>query len=94
MTIRVRYSAPHWIIEQDVVRYVRQHESSSEASPDIQVNGWEIRSLHDNFYNAIIETLQLGVEEDDQIESLDLAWVPPGSPLVTALRSGLTSLTL
>lgn len=94
MTIRVRYQSPHWIIEQDVVRYIRQHESSFETTPDITVPGWEVRGIYDNFYNTVIETLQLAVEEEEQIESLDLAWVPPGSPLVAALRSGLTSLTL
>jgi hypothetical protein len=95
MTIRVRYQTPHWIIEQDVVRRIPQHESSFEASPDITVPGWEVRGIYDNFYTTVIETMQLAVEEgQEQIESIDIAWIPPGAPLIAALRSGLTSLTL
>lgn len=94
MTIRHRFDAPYWYIEQSTTRYVRQHNSSLFSTPDQVVRDWEIRGIYDNFYTSIIECLQLMVEEEEQIESIDLGFINPASPLITNLRSGLTSLTL
>lgn len=93
-TIRHRFEAPYWYIEQATTRRTARHNSSVFATPDLVELDWEIRSIHETFYASVIETLQLAVEEDCQIESVDLGYINPQSPLITSLRSGLTSLTL
>lgn len=93
MTVRIVYQNPFWQIQQATTRRTSSHESSNGFTPDAFTPDWELRSLHDDFYNAVIELLQIGLEEDNDIDSIDIGWLNPGAPIIATLRSGLTSLT-
>ena len=92
--IRHRFEAPYWYIEQQTERRTARSNGSKFPTPDLVEVDWEIRSIQENFYNSIIETLQLAVEEDCQIDSIELGYINPQSPLILTIRSGLTNLTL
>jgi hypothetical protein len=93
MTVRIVYQSPFWEIQQSTSRRMSSHNSSLNFTPDTVTRDWELRSLHDDFYNAVIELLQIGIEEDNDIDSIDIGWLHPGAPIIATLRSGLTSLT-
>lgn len=93
-TIRIAFVDPYWHVQQQLTRYTRLHESSTFSTPDIAVEDWETRGIYDNFYTAVVETLQLAVEEETDIESIDYGYINPQSAFMQTIRSGIESLTL
>lgn len=92
--LRIAYTDPFWYVQQKTIRYVRAHDSSIYPTPDRPIDDWETRGIYNNFYTAVIETLQLGVEEECDVVSVDYAHINPQSTFMVNLRASLTSLTL
>ena len=92
--LRISYTAPFWKLEQSVQRRDVRHDSSSGPPTENFFSDWELRGQWDNFYTAVLEAMQTMLEEGDNIQSIDIAWIPPNAPIIASLRSGLTSLTL
>lgn len=88
-----------WQIEQQVIRlYFDPLTASSQSyTAPISIRGWELRSVHDNFYRAMVELLEVCCTAGAnplQITSIDLGPLDPQSALVQSIISGLESLTL
>ena len=99
--VRVTYDVdiPAWKIEQVVVRpyYDPLTATTSAYVAPILISGWELRSIHENFYRSMVELLELCCTDGAtplQIESIDLGPLDPQSALVTSIVAGLESLTL
>lgn len=88
-----------WQIEQEVIRqyFDPLAQSGSSYTAPIDIVGWELRSIHDNFYRSMVELLEIcctsGVSPL-QIISIDLGPLDPQSALVQAIVAGMESLTL
>ena len=96
MTVRLNFNnqTANWTVEQFTRSVIAQHESSTRPTPPTTKTGWEVRSIHNNFVTALFELFQIGIEEDDDIQSINIGFLSPNAPLIAAVRSGLTSYTI
>ena len=96
MTVRINFNpnTAQYSVEQFTTSTRERHESSVRLLPPTVTTGWEVRSFHNNLVTAVFELLQLGIEEDDDIQSINIGFLSPEAPLIASLRSGLTSYTL